>query len=101
MTIVNIIKELILISDRSEEQYFDIVHAISLLFPKRLIEQLTQLVNGPVYDGDIISKSGRDELFDMGLAVRVCSKGGQGYTGSKYIGCSILRGLEKIRKENK
>lgn len=80
----------------AETGYFDIVAAIALIFPKDLVEQLEQLVNGPVWDGDIISKPNRRRLFDMGLAIRVCCKGEQGYTGAPYIAYSILKKIKEM-----
>jgi len=74
----------------SSDNYFEFVSAIALLIPKRLREQLKQLVYGPVWDGDIISKSYRGELFDLNLAVRVCVNGEQGFTGAPYIAYSIV-----------
>ena len=41
---------------------------------------------GPLWDGDVPSKSGRDDLIDMGLAVRVVAKGADGYTAATYKG---------------
>jgi len=86
-----LIKELV--GHARSDEYFKIVEAIALLLPKKLHEQLLQLVNGPVWDGDVISKSYRDELFECGLAIRVCHKGEQGYTGALYIGYSVLKAL--------
>jgi hypothetical protein len=84
-------KALIKFANSTDEGYFEAVDLIARIFPKRLEESLTQLVNGPVYDGDVISKSMRDELFDLGLALRVCHKGEQGYTGATYTAFSVLK----------
>lgn len=89
MTTDEIIKELVLRANTDCNIYFEYCEAIALILPKRLREQLTQLVNGPVWDGDIISKSNRADLFDLGLAIRVCCKGQQGYTGAPYIAAAI------------
>lgn len=78
-----------------EDLYFEIVEAIALIFPKCIKEQLRQLVNGPVWDGDVMSKGDRGILFEMGVATRVCCKGEQGHTGSKYIGYSILKKMKE------
>lgn len=54
----------------------------------------------PVWDGDHISKSGRDELIHAGLAVRVCHQGEQGYTSVTYPAYSIykrVKGDEALR----
>jgi hypothetical protein len=93
---IEVIKNLIAIAERKEERYFDFVKAIALIFPPQLKEQLAQLVRGPVWDGDVMSKSQRGELFDMGIAIRVCAKGEQGYTGARYIAYSILKEIDAL-----
>jgi hypothetical protein len=42
--------------------------------------------DGPVEDGDVISKSLRDDLIDLGLADRVMHQGQFGYTAATYLG---------------
>lgn len=84
-------------SKAGSDLYFEIVEAVALIFPTCLKEQLKQLVNGPIWDGDIISKTHRGILFEMGIASRICCKGEQGHTGSKYIGYSILKQMDKIK----
>jgi hypothetical protein len=55
-------------------------------------EVLRQLVFfGPVYDGDIASKSARDTLFPLGLAVRCAHKGDHGYTAATYTAVTVFR----------
>lgn len=57
---------------------------------------LRQLVNeGPVFDGDILSKSARDDLIDYGLAVRCCVKGEQGYAAATYPAFPLLKFAEE------
>lgn len=75
--------------------YFEEIDKVVKIFPRELTEQLHQLVHGPVWDGNIISKNHRGKLFAMGLAIRVCYKGEQGYTGATYAGYSVLKRLEK------
>ena len=94
MTRTEIIKSLVLLSEKSDEDYFDAAKAIACLLPKNLAEQLRQLVNGPIWDGDVISKSAREELFFLGLAIRVCCKGEQGYTGATYLAYTVVGGLK-------
>jgi hypothetical protein len=54
---------------------------------ERLQEQLDQLYShGPTWDGDVISKSDRDALLELGLAARVCRNGEFGYTACTYLG---------------
>jgi hypothetical protein len=84
----------------SGDKYFDIVHAIALIFPAILKEQLRQLVNGPIWDGDVISKADQSVLFEMGLAIRVCCKGEQGYTGAKNTAYSIVKKLTEMAVSN-
>jgi len=55
-------------------------------------EVLGQLVmHGPIYDGDVISKSARDDLIHWGLAQRACVNGQQGFTAANYCGWDVLR----------
>lgn len=59
---------------------------------KKLLDQLSQLVvNGPVWDGDVISKSGRDSLLELKLAVKVMLIGEMGYTAATYMGGFVLQ----------
>ena len=51
------------------------------------IDTLVALVeHGPLFDGDVPSKSGRDDLIAKGLAARVLVKGEDGYTAATYRG---------------
>jgi hypothetical protein len=63
---------------------------------------------GPVWDGDIPSKSGRDELIEKGLAIRVIFNGEDGHTALtykgrdffvNYMGCTTLE--EALAKQRK
>ena len=53
-------------------------------------EMLRQLVEkGPVWDGDVCSKTARGALFDLGLASRAIVKGESGYTVANYRGHAV------------
>lgn len=55
--------------------------------PYSQLDTLVALVEqGPLWDGDVPSKSGRDALLEKGLAVRVVVKGADGYTAATYRG---------------
>lgn len=55
-------------------------------------EVLRQLLfQGPVWDGNIVSKGARDDLIDYGLATRCCFLGEQGYTAATYIAFSVFK----------
>lgn len=63
-------------------------------------EQLMQLLfHGPIWDGDIISKAARDDLFAWGLAARCCFRGEQGHTAATYRAYTIWKssGAEKLK----
>lgn len=50
-------------------------------------ETLIGLVErGPLWDGDVPSKAGRDSLLEKGLAIRVVVKGEDGFTAATYGG---------------
>lgn len=93
--IYSTIRTLVTIAHQNNDAYFDLVKAIARLLPKGALEQLKQLVGGPVWDGDVISKLYRDELISLCLAVRVCNKGEQGYTAATNIAFSILKAGEQ------
>jgi hypothetical protein len=93
--IIKTVRSLVDLEAGKDDLYFEVVDAVAAIFPRCLKEQLTQLVQGPIWDGDIISKSHRGILFEMGLVTRVCSKGELGYTGAKYIAYSILKKIKE------
>lgn len=90
-------KQIINAAETCDDGYFDYAAVIARRLPKNLYEQLEQLINGPVWDGDVISKSDRGRLFDLGLAVCVCCKGEQGYTGATYLAFSVMRIANEIK----
>lgn len=58
---------------------------------RRLHEALFQLVKrGPVWDGDVISKSDRDALLDVGACAKVYNLGRDGFNAATYFGGSLL-----------
>lgn len=46
---------------------------------------------GPLWDGDVPSKQGRDALIDRGLAVRVVVWGEDGFTAATYAGRDVYK----------
>lgn len=56
------------------------------------VDTLVALIeNGPLWDGDVPSKSGRNGLIESGCAVRVISKGEDGYTAATYLGRELYK----------
>jgi len=55
-------------------------------------ETLIALVEcGPLEDGDVPSKSGRDSLIQLGLAAKVIVKGQDGFQAATYAGAEAYR----------
>lgn len=48
---------------------------------------------GPLWDGDVPSKTGRDSLIKQGLAVRVVVKGTDGWQAATYAGRDAYRDM--------
>ena len=48
---------------------------------------------GPLWDGDVPSKRGRDALVERGLAVRVVVKGEDGWQAATYAGRDAYKAL--------
>jgi hypothetical protein len=58
------------------------------------IDTLIALVEcGPLWDGDVPSKAGRDSLIAQGFAVRVVVKGEDGWQAATYAGRDAYRAL--------
>ena len=56
------------------------------------VETLIALVEcGPLWDGDVPSKSGRDGLIQRGRAVRIVVKGADGYQAATYAGRDVYK----------
>lgn len=65
-------------------------------------EVLNQLLHtGPVWDGNILSKSGRDTLLEFGLAVRCCFLGEDGYAAASYKGLRVFKSSKAAPFEKK
>lgn len=67
------------------------------------LDTLVALVEkGPLFDGDVTSKTSRNELIDCGLASRIINKGEQGYQAATYKGstlyCEIFGNSGNIRQ---
>ncbi len=72
-------------------RYQQICEQMHALLTKGQLESLAQLVKyGPVWDGDIVSKATRGELFDLYLASRAVYRGKEGYTVANYFGYKVL-----------
>ena len=56
---------------------------------REVLKQL--LFQGPVYDGNIVSKAARNDLMRYGLATRCCFMGEQGYTAATYLAFSVFK----------
>lgn len=76
-----------------KEELVELIHMIDFAKQNRsLHEQLWQLHNvGPLWDGDVISKSDRDELLAIGACAKVCVRGADGYNACTYFGRALLR----------
>lgn len=58
------------------------------------VDTLVALVEeGPLWDGDVPSKTGRDALIVRGEAVRIMVKGNEGYTAATYAGREAYKAL--------
>ena len=78
------------LNDRQEN--IELIHMIDFAKTNRpLHEQLWQLHSqGPLWDGDVVSKSDRDALLDIGACEKICVKGEDGFNACTYFGRSLL-----------
>ena len=73
--------------------------AISLVLPDSYMEQLSQLCNKPVFDGDTISPSQKSTLVNLGLAFNVSYNFKEGYTSASLLGLKIYKLKKAIDNE--
>lgn len=82
----------VLHSDQCEPGYIDRCREAWRMLSSARRAELQQLVEqGPVWDGDVISKQARDDLLHCKLASRACVKGEQGYTVANYRGWDVYK----------
>ena len=75
-------------SDEEDAQFIAIWQSLS----SAARDTLKCLVyKGPCWDGDVPSKSGRDELLDKNLASKAVVKKEQGYQVANYLGWMVYR----------
>jgi hypothetical protein len=77
---------------QSEVDYFKEVASVALNLSaqeKTVLRACQQ--SGPLEDGDVPSKSGRDQLLDKGFVAKVIVKGEQGYNACTYRGHLALQ----------
>lgn len=98
MNDIEYLKETINRGSRALDGYSSYKHLVAVLLPKQLREPLEQLRQGPVWDGDLISKSARDALFGLGLAYRCWVKGEDGYNAATDFGGAISKEIGKITR---
>lgn len=74
----------------SEKEYLAKVEELANNLAGGEIDDLIALVeHGPLHDGDVPSKAGRDSLLDKKLAVRVVVNGQDGYQAASYLGADV------------
>lgn len=56
---------------------------------------------GPLDDGDVPSKEGRDELLDHDLVAKVINKGEWGFNACTHKGAWVLKVIDAATKEPK
>jgi hypothetical protein len=56
---------------------------------------------GPLWDGNVPSKSGRDELLSMGLIDKICMRGEDGYQACNYRGRDVMKALNVLYPDKK
>jgi hypothetical protein len=92
------LRELISNGATADKCYFEYATIVACNLDRRLHEQLFQIINGPVSDGDVIDKSLRDILIDLGLVMRVCVNGAQGFTGGSYFAYTVCEKIKEINE---
>lgn len=71
---------------------YDAKYALPITLSGRATDVLIGLIEiGPLWDGDLPSKSGRDELINLGLATRIFVSGTDGHQAATPMGAEVFR----------
>lgn len=62
-------------------------------------EVLCQLIEGPKFDGDVVSKNGKYELYRLDLALRICNNGEYGDNAANHMGWLVYKEYKKRIEE--
>lgn len=100
MRIENTIKNLVELIWDDDYDTDNVVLAIVLIMPDSMMRQLKQLVEGPIWDGSVISKLDRDRLHKAGLCVSVCCSGDSGYNAAVPFSIPIVVTYDERNKES-
>lgn len=80
-----------LATEKNDERGDALLVDIRLAMPPGQRAELAHLIkNGPVHDGDVMSKAHVGDLIRWGLAQKVIVKGQWGYTAATYRGGHVL-----------
>jgi hypothetical protein len=80
-----------LAAETNDERSDALVVDVRLALSPAHREELQHLFkNGPVHDGDVISKMSRDDLVRWRLATRINVRGQWGYTAATYLGGHVI-----------
>lgn len=78
-------------AEKNDERCDALLVDIRLAMPSGHRAELAHLIkNGPVHDGDVMSKAHVGDLLRWGLAAKVMVKGQWGYTAATYRGGHVL-----------
>jgi hypothetical protein len=84
-------------SDQCDDIWDVAAFAISHALTGQQKDTLAQIVEkGPVSDGDVVSKSSRTDLIEMGLVSKAVVKGEEGYQVANYRGFAVYRAQSKL-----
>lgn len=73
----------------------DVLAKAKQAFDYNLMDTFNAIVNrGPLYDGDVPSKSERNTLLELGLIDKVIVKGEDGFQACNYLGFAVWKVLE-------
>ena len=80
--------------DQADEQWDVAIRDLATLLKEQYKDALSQLIlKGPVEDGDITSKSKRDDLIEMGLANKIAHRGEFGFSAATYVGLYVFKAM--------
>ena len=78
-------------SDRRIAEAIKFINTVQQLDPSAKEVLKGCFEQGPLHDGDVPSKTGRDELLNLGFVAKVTVKSEEGFNACTYLGARAYR----------
>lgn len=86
-------------TDREVRDALEIIIQVESLSGGSIDCLIAAFTQGPLFDGDVPSKTGRDALLEYGMVAKVVVNGEEGYNACTYRGARAFRLLTAMNQD--